>query len=159
MRNIQVILLLVGAYQAFAHWTHPLFTFNGQTSTEWQYVRLTTNRWTGDPIQNVNDPQMRCYHQAIPVTSTASVSAGSTVAFSVNSVVGHPGALMFYMAKVPSGQTINSFDGSGKVWFKIYQDAPTYDANGVPSWSTYGTKLGLYQQVIEGEANYNTTTP
>ncbi|EPS36316.1 hypothetical protein H072_10176 [Dactylellina haptotyla CBS 200.50] len=121
-----------------AHWTHPLFTFNGQTSTEWQYVRLTTNRWTGDPLQDVSDNQMRCYHQAIPVTSTASVSAGSTVSFSVNSVIGHPGGLMFYMAKVPSGKTINSFDGSGNVWFKIYQDAPTYDSNGTPHWATLG---------------------
>ncbi|KAH8887705.1 endoglucanase II [Thozetella sp. PMI_491] len=32
------------------------------------------------------------------------------------------------MAKVPAGQTAASFDGSGQVWFKIYEEQPNFGA-------------------------------
>lgn len=44
------------------------------------------------------------------------------------------------MAKVPSGQTAASFDGSGKVWFKVYQDMPT-TSGGQYTWPSNGTLL------------------
>lgn len=41
------------------------------------------------------------------------------------------------MAKAPSGQTAASFDGSGAVWFKIFEQGPTI-ANGALSWPSDG---------------------
>lgn len=41
------------------------------------------------------------------------------------------------MAKVPSGQTAATWDGSGKVWFKIYQDMPT-TSGGQYTWPSNG---------------------
>jgi hypothetical protein len=38
------------------------------------------------------------------------------------------------MAKVPSGETASSFDGSGQVWFKILDLGPTFDASGTSTW-------------------------
>lgn len=38
------------------------------------------------------------------------------------------------MAKVPSGQTAASFDGSGAVWFKTEDIGPKFDANGNAVW-------------------------
>lgn len=32
----------------------------------------------------------------------------------------------FYMAKVPEGESIDAFDGSGDVWFKIYEEQPQF---------------------------------
>jgi hypothetical protein len=60
--------------------------------------------------------------------SVATVAAGSTVGFFAEGTVGHPGPLQFYMAQVPNGQAISSWDGSGKVWFKISADHPAVDA-------------------------------
>lgn len=47
-------------------------------------------------------------------------------------------ALSAYMAKVPSGQTAADFDGSGKVWFKVFQDMPT-TSGGQYTWPSNGT--------------------
>lgn len=33
------------------------------------------------------------------------------------------------MAKVPEGQTVAGWDGSGAVWFKVYQDMPSISGN------------------------------
>ncbi|EHK99527.1 putative endo-beta-1,4-glucanase D [Glarea lozoyensis 74030] len=48
------------------------------------------------------------------------------------------------MAKVPSGSTAAAFDGSGKVWFKIQDIGPTFDASGNAAWQlsqTYTSKF------------------
>lgn len=34
---------------------------------------------------------------------------------------GHKGPILVYAAKVPSGQTAATWDGSGAVWFKLYE--------------------------------------
>ncbi|KAK7965096.1 glycoside hydrolase family 61 protein [Apiospora saccharicola] len=39
----------------------------------------------------------------------------------------------------PSGATAESFDGSGNVWFKIYQDGPSF-AGGQITWPSAGKK-------------------
>lgn len=54
----------------------------------------------------------------------------------------HQGPVSFYMAKAPT--TAASFDGSGKVWFKILDIGPTFDASGTATWQllqTYTTNI------------------
>jgi hypothetical protein len=41
------------------------------------------------------------------------------------------------MARVPAGQTADTFDGSGAVWFKVYQEMPSIGGGGM-SWSSNG---------------------
>jgi hypothetical protein len=43
------------------------------------------------------------------------------------------------MAKVPEGQSIDTWDGSGEVWFKVYQEMPSIGGGGM-TWSSQGTK-------------------
>lgn len=64
-----------------------------------------------------------------------SVAAGSSVGFKASPNIFHPGPLQFYMAKVPSGQTAASWDGSGNVWFKIYAEQAT-SSGGQLSWGS-----------------------
>lgn len=45
---------------------------------------------------------------------------------------------MFYMAKVPDGQTAATFDGAGSVWFKIYEQGATISSAGM-AWASQGT--------------------
>jgi hypothetical protein len=68
---------------------------------------------------------------------TTSVNAGDTVGFTAVSSVSHPGPLQFYMAKVPSGKTAATFDGSGAVWFKVYSQGATF-SGGQMSFASAG---------------------
>ena len=46
----------------------------------------------------------------------------------------HPGPTQFYLAKVPSGQSAKTWDGSGAVWFKFSTTMPTVDKNKQMTW-------------------------
>ena len=83
---------------------------------------------------------MTCYEltPGTPAPKTLAVTAGSNVSFNVDTNVGHPGPLQFYLAKVPSGQTAASFNGKGAVWFKIYEDGPSGLGTGSITWPSAG---------------------
>jgi len=74
--------------------------------------------------------------------SIKAVSAGSTIGFNVEGGLGHPGPLQFYMAQAPAGQTLSSWNGAGKVWFKIAGDPPKVNASGL-IWPQQGELLLL----------------
>lgn len=80
---------------------------------------------------------MACFQSSFePAGATASVAAGSSVSYTANPNVYHPGPMHFYMAKVPEGSSIDTFDGSGDVWFKIYQEQPNF--GGQLTWPSNG---------------------
>jgi hypothetical protein len=95
---------------------------------DWQVVRMTANHYSNGPVTDVTSDDIRCY-QLNPggggSTSTYNAKAGGSITWVANPNIYHPGALSAYMAKVPTGQTAASWDGSGEVWFKVYQDMPT----------------------------------
>ncbi|KAL2256973.1 hypothetical protein VTK26DRAFT_828 [Humicola hyalothermophila] len=133
-------LALLAAAGVNAHYTFPRISVNGQLSGEWESVRITSNHYSHGPVQDVNSEDMTCY-QLEPGTGapkTVSVQAGGTVSFTVDTSIGHPGPLHFYMAKVPSGQTAATFDGKGAVWFKIYEDGPSGLGTDKITWPSEG---------------------
>jgi len=76
-------------------------------------------------VTDVTLTDVRCYDSLEPGTaSTVSVAAGSTVGFTVvgnPSNLYHDGVVNVYMAKAPTGTDVASWDGSGNVWFKVFQ--------------------------------------
>ncbi|KAI0394950.1 glycosyl hydrolase family 61-domain-containing protein [Xylariaceae sp. FL0594] len=139
MKCIAAALALVGAAQA--HYTFPGLVYNGVTEADWTFVRETTNHYSHGPIQDVTDKQIRCY-ELVPGSNgagTKSVNAGDTVGFRVDGGIQHPGPMQFYMAKAPAGQTAETFNGDGAVWFKIYEEHPTVTSTGLV-WSSSGLK-------------------
>ncbi|KAI5925448.1 glycoside hydrolase family 61 protein [Camillea tinctor] len=130
-------LALLGVAQA--HYTFPGLIYNGETQEDWTYVRKTTNFNSHGPVQDVTDSQIRCYQLAAGAegAKTMSVQAGDEVGFRVDPEIQHPGPLSFYLAKAPDGATAETFDGDGAVWFKIYEDAPTFGAQAV-TWPNDG---------------------
>ncbi|KAF2641663.1 fungal cellulose binding domain-containing protein [Massarina eburnea CBS 473.64] len=126
------------AATASAHYTFPALVAGGSTTSAWQYVRKTTNYQSNGPVTDVTSTQIRCYELA-PGTGaqTYEVAAGSTLGFTAQTSISHPGTLQFYMAKVPTGQTAASWDGSGDVWFKIFEQGPTI-SGGSLSWPSQG---------------------
>ncbi|KAI8308342.1 hypothetical protein K4K59_010168 [Colletotrichum sp. SAR11_240] len=136
-------IAVLAAASAEAHYTFGRLVYGGTTYPEWQHVRKTLNFYSNGPTDGVSSTQIRCY-EADPAdrgtVTTIPVTAGSTIGFAANSVVGHPGPASFYMAKVPSGQTAATWDGSGAVWFKIYHERPTITSSGL-EWASYNTQV------------------
>lgn len=141
---------------ASAHYTFPALVAGGSATGQWEYVRKTTNYQSNGPVTDVRPPhlphtipiltlpqvtsnQIRCYELS-PGTgapSTYTVTAGSTIGFTAQSSISHPGTLQFYMAKVPSGKTAANWDGSGNVWFKIFEEGPSISSAGL-TWPSNG---------------------
>lgn len=80
------------------------------------------------PVTSVTDTALRCYELDSTVagtTSTATVTAGSTVGFRASNVMGHPGYFSAYMsAASPAANSPTA--ATGATWFKIWEWAPTY---------------------------------
>jgi len=127
------------AATATAHYTFPALIANGGATSAWQYVRKTTNYQSNGPVTDVSSTQIRCYELSpgTPAPATMEVQAGSTLGFTAQSSISHPGPLMFYMAKVPAGKTAANWDGSGNVWFKIYEQGATISSAGM-AWASQG---------------------
>ena len=103
-------------------------------TSDWEVVRKTANFQSNGPVTNVNSDAIRCYQAgAGGSTGVFKAKAGGSISWSANPNIYHPGALSAYMAKVPAGQSASSWDGSGSVWFKVFQDMPSI-AGGQMTW-------------------------
>lgn len=131
---------LLAAAGARAHYTFPKTSVDGTLSAEWETIRITENKYSHGPVQDVTSQSMTCYEETpgTGAAKTVAVKAGGTVSFTVDTVIGHPGPLHFYLAKVPSGKTAATFDGKGAVWFKIYQDGPSGLGTSSITWPSDG---------------------
>jgi len=107
---------------------HYVFNSIDQTPA-WDVVRRTDNQWSRAPVENVNDPNFRCYNGAGgKAPNTYPVQAGQKITFNADSDLYHIGVVNVYMAKAP-GKAID-FDGSGNVWFKVFEITANVDPTG-----------------------------
>ncbi|EPE10402.1 glycoside hydrolase family 61 protein [Ophiostoma piceae UAMH 11346] len=133
--------LLAAAAVVEAHYTFSSVLVDGKATGDWTAVRKTKNWQNNGPVTDVTSDDIRCFELS-PGTAaslTANVTAGSSVGFQANPDIYHPGPLAFYMAKAPAGKTAATFDGSGPVWFKIYEEQPTVGGQSL-TWSSNGLK-------------------
>ncbi|KAK4146668.1 glycoside hydrolase [Dichotomopilus funicola] len=132
-------LALLAATGAQAHYNFPKSDYEGTLSADWTTVRKTDNYNSHGPVQDVSSDLIRCYQSSFAAAAdTVAVKAGSDFTFTVDPDIQHPGPLQFYLAKVPEGQTAATFDGSGDVWFKIYQDGPSGLGTDTITWPSSG---------------------
>jgi hypothetical protein len=108
-------------------------------------VRKTKSWQNNGFVGNVASTDIRCNELGGAAAMTANVTAGSTIGYQANQAIYHPGPLAFYMAKVPEGKTAATFDGSGSVWFKIYNDQPNFGQQ--LTWPSNGASLGLQHHI------------
>jgi len=101
----------------------------------WSVVRRTNNYQNRGPVENVHDPNLRCYNSdGGSAPNTYTVAAGQKITFNTdNSNLYHIGVVNVYMAKAPG--KAKDFDGAGKVWFKIFE----VPANADPTGKNYPT--------------------
>ncbi|KAK2759959.1 hypothetical protein FQN54_002695 [Arachnomyces sp. PD_36] len=133
------LILALQIALASAHYVYPGLVYNGERSGDWQYVRMTIDRFNKAPVEDVMSDAMRCDQDTSqPAVETLTVSAGSTLGFVSDGSLYHPGPLLFYMAKVPEGETVDAWDGAGAHWFKIYEDDVTVSESGQITWPSVG---------------------
>lgn len=139
MNVFKSLLAFAGLVQA--HYNFPSMIYGGSTTTAWSDVRQWTGYYTYDPVVDVSIVDIRCNVNGSTAfaASTLSVAAGETLGFTVSPDIYHPGPLMAYMAKVPSGYTAANWDGSGTFWFKIYEDGPVFGTQAL-TWPSNGMK-------------------
>lgn len=126
-------ILLGAALGVSGHYTFP--RVGG--GADWQQVRRADNWQNNGFVGDVSSGQIRCF-QSNPAAASATlnVTAGSSVTYSASPNVYHPGPMAFYLARVPDGQSINSWNGDGAVWFKIYHEQPSFGSQ--LTWSSNG---------------------
>jgi hypothetical protein len=110
--------------QVSAHYIFQQITYGGTKYPVYQYIRKNTNY--NSPITDVTSNDLRCNEGGAPGTAaggTLSVTAGSSFTITADTPVYHNGPIAMYMAKAPT--TADAFDGSGQVWFKIWQQGPS----------------------------------
>jgi len=132
MKSLSVLVAVAAlAAKVSAHYTWPQLIVGGTNTSTWQFVRQTNNWQDLNPLMDVSLTDVRCYtSEESGTASTTTVAAGSTVGFTVDgnpSNLYHPGVVNVYMAKAPSGTDVASWDGSGDVWFKIFEISAVTD--------------------------------
>lgn len=103
---------------------------------------MTNSRDNGG-VSDVNSPDMRCLGGSTPGRATAAVAAGDALGFVVSSGIMHFGPCQFYMARVPDGKDVATWDGAGEVWFKVGSLSAAEKGDGSPlrgdeaTWPAY----------------------
>lgn len=82
---------------------------------------------------------MACFQMA-PGKGVATIEAGGTLGFVANAAVTHFGPVQFYMAKVPEGADINSWNPTGNVWAKVGSISAVQGAGGW-DWPAYSMQI------------------
>jgi hypothetical protein len=169
-----------------AHYLFGRLVLEGKVTDTWEYVReVAPKANTGDTsntdplIYPQTDPtslDLRCGRNAstpFSTTKTAKVKAGDRIGFHTGephlegvgySSMYHPGFASAWLSKVPDGQSVDTYDGSGD-WFKILQvvkrEAQSLDYS-LPEYKSWYDALkspwGTYR-VSKWEFNLPATTP
>ncbi len=106
-------------------------------------------------MTDVNSADMRCFQMA-PGTGTATVAAGDKLGFRAMSAVTHFGPVQLYLARVPDGADINTWDPAGNVWFKVGSISAVPNASGAltsgeDTWPAYSESPSLLSQSTSGQ--------
>ncbi|PSK48385.1 hypothetical protein B9Z65_5561 [Elsinoe australis] len=148
MKSFALLSLLTTVVSG--HYWFDKTLYAGKTSASWQFIRPTDNDgskcWSCGML-DAKDPRLSCYQTAVKAApEVLSVTAGQPISFIPGNNMGHTGPLLWFMAKVPQGQDVKTWDPTGKdVWFKIQQ-------SGSKAGSTYPDFDAGFNQV-------NTTIP
>jgi len=98
----------------------PRMVINGQPeAADWTAVRMTktTNSRDNNGASDVNSADIRCFGGRT-AKAVAAVTAGTELGFVAPTGIMHFGPASFYMARVPDGTDITTWDPTAAVWFK-----------------------------------------
>lgn len=144
---VSTALVVLGAILGVSgHYTLPKVG----TGSDWQQVRKADNWQNNGFVGDVSSAQIRCFQSTTAAASASlNVTAGSSVTYYASPSIYHPGPMQFYLARVPDGQTVNSWNGDGAVWFKVYHEQPNFGAQ--LTWPSNGMFRPATPLPIPGE--------
>ncbi|KAH8727206.1 glycoside hydrolase [Phaeosphaeriaceae sp. PMI808] len=126
--------LLLGVTAVQGHYTFPRLVVNGKPEEkDWSATRQTKNANTKQGIENPTVADIRCYTSS-KAANVMTVPAGAKIHYISTQQVNHPGPTQYYLAKVPEGADVKSWDGSGAVWFRFSTTSPSVDAAKQMTW-------------------------
>lgn len=106
-------------------------------------------------VTDVTSADFRCYTSETQATAeTIDVAAGSQLGYWANQNAYHPGVINVYLAKAPSGTDVKNWDGSGSVWFKVYEITAVTDGGSTisfPGQNVPGVTFTLPQSLPSGQ--------
>jgi hypothetical protein len=104
---------------------------------------MTANHYNNAAVEDPMSPAIRCFEDPTrKPSSVASVVAGSTIGIKSSNTMGHPGPVLWYMAKVPEGQSAVNWKGDGNVWFKFQEKGATIE-NSMVKFETGKPLMGI----------------
>lgn len=114
--------------------TFPRLVVDGKAEEkDWSATRETKNANTKQGVENPTVADIRCYSSK-NAANVVTVPAGATIHYISTQQVNHPGPTQYYLAKVPAGADVKSWDGAGAAWFKISTTKPKTDAAKQMTW-------------------------
>lgn len=119
----------------YGFYPYPLPLFSNKFT-----VRKRSDSDSHGPVTDTSLLDIRCGKDASTAYAPGilSVAAGQTVSFAVDPDIQHPGPGLAYLAKVPTGETAADWDGSGAVWFKVWEEGPSALNSNGGDWPTTG---------------------
>jgi hypothetical protein len=154
--------LYVNPFQAHLLLTHNPDTFprlvvnSKPEEKDWFATRQTKNANTKQGIENPTSADIRCYSSS-NAANVISVPAGATIHYISTQQVNHPGPTQYYLAKVPAGADVKSWDGSGAVWARISTTKPSVDAAKQMTWPGQSTSSFLKPALLSSLAGRKET--
>ena len=128
--------------------TFPRLVVNGKAEEkDWSATRETKNANTKQGIENPTVADIRCYSSK-NAANVVTVPAGANIHYISTQQVNHPGPTQYYLAKVPAGADVKSWDGAGAVWFKIFTTKPKVDAAKQMTWPGQSTCSSSWRRVF-----------
>ncbi|KAK0710722.1 glycosyl hydrolase family 61-domain-containing protein [Lasiosphaeris hirsuta] len=109
--------LLLFAALANAHYH---FSNIGVASPEWSTGRVPKNSRDNGPVTSLSSVDLRCNQASGGAKSIFNTTAGGILPVYFNQQPWHQGPYQVYMARVPEGQSVLTWDGAREVWFKIF---------------------------------------
>lgn len=108
--------------------------------SKYSAVRKRSDADSHGPVTDTSLLDIRCGKDASTAFAPGilSVAAGEKLSFAVDPTIQHPGPSLAYLAKVPEGQTAATWDGSGAVWFKVWEEGPTGWVTSGGDWPSSG---------------------
>lgn len=108
--------------------------------SKYSAVRKRSDSDSHGPVTDTSLLDIRCGKDASTAFAPGilSVAAGQTLSFAVDPSIQHPGPSLAYLAKVPAGKTAATWDGSGAVWFKVWEQGPTALNSNGGNWPSSG---------------------
>ncbi|KAK7047436.1 hypothetical protein VNI00_006667 [Paramarasmius palmivorus] len=150
--KLAALIALAFPSQVLGHYTFPSLVVNGVTTPAWQNVRRTNNFNSRSPVQDVTSTDLRCYTSETGAgATTMQIPAGSEVTFLTDENMYHQGVASIYMARAPG--SVDGWDGSGQVWFKVHEIPAVADGNTIefPSTGLTGITFTVPKNLPSGE--------